>query len=292
MAAAPMACSAVMLELGGKSAAVLLPDANLDAALPASWRMAMANSGQTCVSQSRLIVPRSMLAAVEDRLAQLAQEWPLGDPRDEATRLGPVATRAQYEQVRRMTQQALSEGASLRFGGNDRPPGFARGWYCAPTLLGEVTPGMTLAQEEVFGPVLALMPYDSREQALELANATRYGLSGAVWAGDLDDAKAFARRMRTGQVILNGAAQNLATPFGGLANRVSAARTAASASRNALTTVPCTAPSPKGTDRPVSMCRPGSWSDHARRLVASAASCCPPSTIHHARTTTCLVPHP
>jgi aldehyde dehydrogenase (NAD+) len=205
----------VMLELGGKSAAVLLPDADLDAALPVVARLSMANSGQACVSQSRLIAPRQLVPRIEEKLAGLLRAWPLGDPMDEATRLGPVATASQFRHISGMVERAREQGAALRFGGAQRASGFSRGWYCAPTLFSAVTPEMDLAQQEVFGPVLAIMPYDDEEEALKLANSTRYGLSGAVWSQDLDHACRFARGMRTGQVVLNGAAQNLATPFGG-----------------------------------------------------------------------------
>ncbi|KDB66779.1 aldehyde dehydrogenase family protein [Bordetella bronchiseptica] len=209
------------LELGGKSAAVLLPDAELERALPVVLRMAVANSGQACVSQSRLIVPRQRLAEAEQALAALAQAWPQGDPLDAATRLGPLANARQFERVNAMVSRALQQGARLVAGGPGRLAGQARGWHVPVTILSDVTPDMELAQEEVFGPVLALMPYEDggqdggEGQALALANATRYGLSGAVWSADAARAAAFARRMKTGQVIINGADQNLATPFGG-----------------------------------------------------------------------------
>jgi len=205
----------VTLELGGKSASVLLPDADLETAVSVSLRMALANSGQACVSQSRLIVPRARLAEVEARLTALLDDWPLGDPADPATRLGPVANQRQYSRVNAMVEHALQEGARQVAGGAGRAAGFDRGWYCPATLLSDVVSAMAVAQEEVFGPVVALMPYDTTDQALEMANSTRYGLSGAVWSVDEAQAAAFARQMVTGQVIINGAAQNLATPFGG-----------------------------------------------------------------------------
>ncbi len=206
----------VTLELGGKSAAVLLPDADLEAALPSVARLSMANSGQACVSQSRLIVPRSLVREIEGQFAEILKSWPLGDPLDEATRLGPVATQAQFLRVNSMIERARQQGASLRLGGSRRTSGFSKGWYCAPTLFSDVTSQMELAQVEVFGPVLAIMPYDNEAEALALANATRYGLSGAVWSRDKERATSFARKMKTGQVVINGAAQNLATPFGGV----------------------------------------------------------------------------
>ncbi|WP_260986393.1 aldehyde dehydrogenase family protein [Bordetella genomosp. 13] len=215
MAEAGQHLKRVTLELGGKSASVLLPDADLDAAVGVSLRMALANSGQACVSQSRLIVPRAKLAEVEERLLGLLADWPLGDPMDPATRLGPVANQRQFLRIGDMVEQALQQGARLVAGGPGRATGFERGWYCPVTLLSDVSPALEIAQDEAFGPVLALMPYDTPEQALALANSTRYGLSGAVWSADAERATAFARRMVTGQVIINGAPQNLATPFGG-----------------------------------------------------------------------------
>lgn len=216
MAAAAESLKRVTLELGGKSAAVLLPDADLDLAMPVVARLSVANSGQACVSQSRLIVPRSLVSEIEDRLAAIMKSWPLGDPMDETTRLGPVATQAQYRQINRMVDTAQSQGATLRFGASGRAAGFNRGWYCQPTLFTDVKQEMELAQEEVFGPVLAVMAYDDEAQALALANSTRYGLSGAVWSSDTGRATGFAQKMKTGQVVINGAAQNLATPFGGM----------------------------------------------------------------------------
>lgn len=215
MAAAAQRLTPVTLELGGKSAAVLLEDADLDAAVPAVVRLSMANSGQACVSQSRLIAPARLLPEIAERFRAAVASWPLGDPRHEATRLGPIATETQLKHVQRMIRRASEQGAELLAGGAQRPNGFERGWYVQPTLLGNVRPEMEIAQQEVFGPVLALMAYGSEDEAAALANSTRYGLSGAVWSRDAGRAMRFARRMKTGQVVINGAAQNLATPFGG-----------------------------------------------------------------------------
>lgn len=215
MTSAAQGLKPVTLELGGKSAAVLLEDVDLDAAIPAIVRLSMANSGQACVSQSRLIAPARLVREIVERFRAAIVGWPLGDPRDDTTRLGPVATQAQLQRVRDMIGRACGQGAELLAGGAQAPAGFAQGWYVQPTLLGDVRPEMEIAQEEVFGPVLAVVPYRSEQEAVELANATRYGLSGAVWSSDAHRATEFARRMRTGQVVINGAAQNLATPFGG-----------------------------------------------------------------------------
>src|SRR5690606_4203305 len=140
-------------------------------------RMSMANSGQACVSQSRLIVPRSLLGAVLERAsAAMATQWPLGDPSDPATRLGPVATAGQGKRVRAMIERAQADGARLVAGGSAAPEGFAQGHYVRPTLFADVLPTMEIAQEEVFGPVLGVLAYDSEAEAVQLANATRYGL--------------------------------------------------------------------------------------------------------------------
>lgn len=215
MAAASARLARVTLELGGKSAAVLLDDADFDAALPVVLRMALVNSGQACVSQSRVVVPRARLDEVQQRLVALCADWPAGDPQDERTRLGPVATAAQFAQIDRMVRRAAEQGARLLCGGPGRAPAQPRGFFVAPTVLADVRPELEIAQQEVFGPVLAVQAADDEADALRIANATAYGLSGAVWSRDPGRAAAFARQMRTGQVVINGAAQNLATPFGG-----------------------------------------------------------------------------
>ncbi|MBV7483451.1 aldehyde dehydrogenase family protein [Bordetella sp. BOR01] len=212
MASAATSLTPVTLELGGKSVAVLLDDADLAAAIPVIVRMGLANSGQACVSQSRLLVPRHLRDEVIARFRQAAAGWVLGDPLDPATRLGPVATAAQYARVNRMIARATEQGASCVVGG---PAPLARGYFVTPTLFANVQPEMEIARQEVFGPVVALMTYDNEHEAADLANASGYGLSGAVWAADPVRALSFARRMKTGQVVINGAAQNLATPFGG-----------------------------------------------------------------------------
>ena len=214
MVAAAERLTPVTLELGGKSAAVLLDDADLDAAIPVVVRLSMANSGQACVSQSRLIAPAHLVPAIVERFEAAVAAWPVGDPSNESTRLGPLATFNQQQNVVRMIQRAKDEGAALRIGGA-LPSSVEQGFYVAPTLFSDVRPQMEIAQNEVFGPVLALMSYASEEEAAELANSTRYGLSGAVWSKDARRATQFARRLKTGQVVINGAAQNLATPFGG-----------------------------------------------------------------------------
>ncbi|MDB5729093.1 MAG: putative aldehyde dehydrogenase [Noviherbaspirillum sp.] len=205
----------VALELGGKSAAIVLDDADIETAVRAVLLHCTAHSGQTCTSQARLLIPHRFAAAVEEQLVALADGVKIGDPQDEETRLGPVSSLRQFERVNGYIDLAVREGARRLTGGAGRAPGFARGFFVAPTVFADVTPSMTLAQEEVFGPVLALMTYQDDDEALRIANGTRYGLSGAIWSKDVARAKAFADGMRTGQVIINGAPQNLASPFGG-----------------------------------------------------------------------------
>lgn len=201
------------VELGGKSAAVVLDDADLDAALPMVMRSCMANSGQTCVAQSRLIVPAHRMRDIEARLIDLAQAWPPDNPMNKETRLGPLASRGQFIQVQKQVFTALEQGARLACGGADRA--LPIGYFLAPTVLTGVDAAMQMATTEVFGPVLSVLAAKDDDDAIRLANATPYGLSGAVWSSDPDRAARAARRLRTGQVVLNGAAQNLATPFGG-----------------------------------------------------------------------------
>jgi len=212
-----MACAAtrltpLTLELGGKSAAIVLDDADLDHAIPSIVKLGLVNSGQACVSQSRIIVPLSRRDAIIERIVTSVKDWPVGDPFSPDSRLGPVASQAQYDHIHRLLDSATQQGAH-RVGGEHKTPDV--GYYVAPTLFTHVTAGMDIAKQEVFGPVIALMTYESEAEAIALANATDYGLSGAVWSADKERATRFAQDMRTGQVVINGAAQNLATPFGG-----------------------------------------------------------------------------
>ncbi|AHG63844.1 aldehyde dehydrogenase family protein [Advenella mimigardefordensis] len=215
MASAAEGIKPVTLELGGKSAAILLDDADIEKSVASVTRLSLANSGQACVSQSRLIAPRHRVTDIIDHWRACASQWPLGNPTDETTRLGPVATSMQHARVLGMIEFAQNRGAALVAGGIDRPVSLNQGFYVQPTLLANVSQDMEIAQEEIFGPVLAIMPYDTEDQAIDIANSTRYGLSGAVWSRDAEHALAVARRMKTGQVVINGATQNLATPFGG-----------------------------------------------------------------------------
>ena len=214
-AAAPKRTS---LELGGKSASVLLDDLSsgeLGDAVAGSLTGCLINSGQTCSATTRLLVPRDRLAEVEGLLELFVQFAPVGDPLDPATQQGPLVSKVQQERVREHITRALAEGARLVAGGPEQPATAPTGFFVQPTVL-VAEAGSTIEQEEVFGPVLTVVPYDGGdEQALAIANGTPYGLSGAVWASDRDRAVAFARRMRTGQVGINGGAFNPTAPFGG-----------------------------------------------------------------------------
>jgi acyl-CoA reductase-like NAD-dependent aldehyde dehydrogenase len=205
----------VTLELGGKSPNVILDDADLERAVTDGVGKAFLNSGQTCSALTRMIVPRSKLAEVEAIATKAAEEYTVGDPFAADTRLGPLVSKVQQDRVRGYIQKGLDEGAKLLTGGGEQPEGKDAGFFIKPTVFSEVTNDMTIAQEEIFGPVLSIIPYDDEDEAVSIANDTIYGLAGGVWSGDADRAKAVARRIRTGQVEVNGGNFNPMAPFGG-----------------------------------------------------------------------------
>jgi acyl-CoA reductase-like NAD-dependent aldehyde dehydrogenase len=205
----------VALELGGKSANVILEDADLQAAVPAGVAACYINSGQTCSALTRMLVPRSRLAEVEDLVVQTAETYTPGDPFDAESRLGPLVSAVQRDRVRGYIRKGIEEGARLLTGGDEAPEGLDKGYFVRPTVFSDVRPDMTIAQEEIFGPVLSIIPYDTEEEAVEIANNTVYGLAGGVWAGDKAHAEAVARRLRAGQVEVNGGGFNPLAPFGG-----------------------------------------------------------------------------
>jgi acyl-CoA reductase-like NAD-dependent aldehyde dehydrogenase len=205
----------VALELGGKSPNVILEGADLDKAIPAGVAGCYINSGQTCSALTRMIVPRSQLADIEARAKAVAETFTPGSAFDAETRLGPLVSATQRDRVRGYIQKGIDEGAKLVTGGAESPDGLDTGYFVRPTVFSEVTTDMTIAQEEIFGPVLAILPYDTEEDAVRIANDTVYGLAGAVWAGDADHAEAVARKLRTGQVDVNGGTFNTLAPFGG-----------------------------------------------------------------------------
>jgi acyl-CoA reductase-like NAD-dependent aldehyde dehydrogenase len=205
----------VTLELGGKSANVILEDADLAAAVSDGVGKCYLNSGQTCSALTRMLVPRSKLAEAEAIAVETAAQYVPGDPFDAASRLGPLVSAAQRERVRGYINKGIEEGAKLITGGADAPEGLDKGYFVQPTIFSDVTPGMTIEQEEIFGPVLVMIPYDTEEEAIAIANDTVYGLAGGVWSGDPEKAKAVARQLRTGQVEVNGGSFNPLAPFGG-----------------------------------------------------------------------------
>ncbi|AGW12646.1 putative aldehyde dehydrogenase [Megalodesulfovibrio gigas DSM 1382 = ATCC 19364] len=206
----------VTLELGGKSANIILDDADLDKAIPLAVRIAFANSGQACVAGTRLLVPADMLPEIRRRLAQAVAAVQVGDPWDEATTIGPIVSQTQYERVQRYIHLGIDEGATLLIGGPGHPEGLEHGYFVRPTVFEHVTPDMTIAQEEIFGPVLCLMSYETEEQAIEIANGTMYGLAAYVSGTDLARARRVAARLVAGRVLINRAESNEPkAPFGG-----------------------------------------------------------------------------
>jgi acyl-CoA reductase-like NAD-dependent aldehyde dehydrogenase len=205
----------VAMELGGKSPNVILDDADLARAIPDGVAKCYLNSGQTCSALTRMLVPREKLAEAEQLAASAAETFTPGDPFEESTRLGPLVSEVQRERVRGYIEKGEAEGAKLVTGGAAAPEGLERGYFVRPTVFSEVTPEMTIAQEEIFGPVLAIQPYDGEDDAVRIANDTVYGLAGGVWSADSERAIGVARRIRTGQVEINGGAFNPLAPFGG-----------------------------------------------------------------------------
>ena len=204
----------VALELGGKSANVLLDDADLNKAVKVGLANAYINGGQTCTAWTRMLVPAAKHDQVVELAAATAAKYTVGDPNDESTRIGPMSSTAQRDRVLGYIKTGLDEGATLAYGGRtDGLP--APGAYAPATVFANVRPEMAIAREEIFGPVLSIMPYQDEDEAVEIANATIYGLAGAVFSADSDRAVAVAKRLRTGQVDVNGGAFNPVAPFGG-----------------------------------------------------------------------------
>jgi acyl-CoA reductase-like NAD-dependent aldehyde dehydrogenase len=205
----------VALELGGKSPNVILDDADFEQAITDGVGKCYLNSGQTCSALTRMLVPRSRLAEAEDIAVKAAETYKPGDPFAEDTRLGPLASAAQLERVRNYINKGTEEGAKLLTGGAESPEGLGKGYFVRPTVFSEVRNDMTIAQEEIFGPVLSIIPYEDEDEAVQIANDTIYGLAGGVWSGDQERAKRVARKIRTGQIEINGGSFNPMAPFGG-----------------------------------------------------------------------------
>jgi aldehyde dehydrogenase (NAD+) len=202
-------------ELGGKSPNVLLDDADFERAVTKSVLHVFQNSGQSCNAPTRMLVPAAKLAEVEAIARRVAESVITGDPTSEKTNLGPVVSKLQFERVEGYIAKGIAEGAKVVIGGSGRPDGLSKGYFVKPTIFSNVRNDMTIAREEIFGPVLCILPYDSEEQAVQIANDTPYGLAAYVWSKDNLHARRIGAQIRAGQVTLNGASGNMNTPFGG-----------------------------------------------------------------------------
>jgi len=202
-------------ELGGKSANIILEDADLSAAIPAAVGACYLNSGQTCSALTRLLVPADKMDEVAALAAEAAAGYSVGPADDDGSRLGPLVSAAQWERVQGYIQTGIDEGATLVAGGTGKPDGLDAGYYVKPTVFANVSNSMTIAREEIFGPVLSIIGYTDVDDAVAIANDTEYGLAGGVWGTDTDKALEVAKRLRTGQVDMNGAFLNTDAPFGG-----------------------------------------------------------------------------
>lgn len=205
----------VSLELGGKSANVILDDADFEKAVKSGVGACYFNSGQTCSALTRMLVPRSRYDEAVAIAKKTAEGFTVGDPLGGAAKLGPLVSATQRDRVIGYIKKGIEEGATLVTGGADRPEGLAKGYFVRPTVFANVNNKMTIAQEEIFGPVLSIIPYEDEDDAVRIANDTIYGLAGGVWSGDPERAKRVARRLRTGQVEINGGKFNPLAPFGG-----------------------------------------------------------------------------
>ena len=205
----------VAQELGGKSALLVLDDADLQIAVSGGVAQCMANSGQTCVAPTRMLVPRARYEQAVAIAAQTVHTLTVGDPADPATRMGPLSNRSQYEKVQKMIGIGIEEGARVAAGGPGRPEGLTRGFYAKPTIFADVHNGMTIAREEIFGPVLVVIPYDDEDDAIRIANDSVYGLAGYIASGSPERARKVAARLRVGSVRINGAMLDITVPFGG-----------------------------------------------------------------------------
>ncbi|ULX51714.1 aldehyde dehydrogenase [Cupriavidus taiwanensis] len=205
----------VAQELGGKSPLIVLDDADLQAAVTSGVAQCMVNSGQTCVAPTRVLVPRARYEEAVQIAAAVANAVKVGDPSDADTKMGPISNRGQYDKVQRLIGVGIEEGARLAAGGPGRPDGLARGFYARPTIFADVRNDMAIAREEIFGPVLCLLPYDSEEEAVTIANDTEFGLAAYIASSDPARARRLAARLRAGNVRINGAMMDITAPFGG-----------------------------------------------------------------------------
>jgi aldehyde dehydrogenase (NAD+) len=206
----------ITLELGGKSPTILLDDAVLDQAIPSALIMAFLNSGQACAAGTRLLVPKSRLDQVKRAIVNAMSAFPVGDPADPKTAVGPMVSQKQYEQVQSYIRKGIEEGAEVLVGGEGRPQGFEAGYFVNPTVFVNVKNDMTIAQEEIFGPVLSVISYDSEDEAIKIANDSEYGLHAAVLGTDLQRARRVASQIRAGRVVINNMTDDPQAPWGGL----------------------------------------------------------------------------
>ena len=204
----------VSQELGGKSANIILDDANVEKAVAAGVSHCFLNSGQSCNAPTRMLVSEAHYDLAISVAKEVAEKTIVGDPKDENTRIGPISNKTQYEKILRLIQIGIDEGASLITGGVERPDGLEKGYYVKPTVFADVTNDMTIAKEEIFGPVICLIKYSSEEEAIKIANDTEYGLAGYV-QGEISHATEVARQIRAGQITINGGNRENAAPFGG-----------------------------------------------------------------------------
>jgi betaine-aldehyde dehydrogenase len=203
------------LELGGKSAAIILEDADLETVTNGLKMASLMNNGQACVAQTRILASRSRYDEVVDAIGSMVGSMTVGDPNDMATEIGPLVAERQQERVEKYIAVGQEEGARVVVGGNGRPSGLEKGWYVQPTVFANVDNTMRIAQEEIFGPVLAVIPYDDVDDAVRIANDSEYGLAGSVWTGDAEAGLDVARRVRTGTYGVNGYSMDFKAPFGG-----------------------------------------------------------------------------
>ena len=205
----------VSLELGGKSAAIILDDADLAATVEGLKFASLMNNGQACVAQTRILASRDRYDEVVDAVSGMVGALAVGDPQDEATEVGPLVAERQQERVEKYIAVGQEEGAKVAVGGNGRPSGVEKGWYVKPTVFSGVDNSMRIAREEIFGPVLAVIPFDDTDDAVRIANDSEYGLAGSVWTGDIDQGLDIARRVRTGTYGVNQYTMDFIAPFGG-----------------------------------------------------------------------------
>lgn len=204
----------VTQELGGKSPNIILEDADLEAAVSAGVRSVMSNSGQSCNAPTRMLVPAKKMAQAVVIAKEVAEAITVGDPNDNAT-IGPVVNKSQWEKIQRLIEVGIGEGATLVSGGIGRPEGLTKGFYVKPTVFANVKNDMTIAKEEIFGPVVSILSYESVDEAVKIGNDTEYGLAACIWGSDMNNIRAVASKLRVGQISLNGSGGDPTAPFGG-----------------------------------------------------------------------------